>query len=252
LKTTAIIISFNRPKYTLDCITTLNKCFPNIKILIGNNGYTEHDSNCVDSFIQKQIKWKMIKYGGRYVELPFDCGIGYARNVLLRLVDTPYVLIGDDDFYYTPEARLYDAETFLDNHTEYGMVGGRVRQNNKIMDYQGYLSVGEKVSYTKLPANKLLYNFCEPSQLRYCQVDMMTNCWIGRVNKLPPYNENHKIYHEHLAYMIGLKDKVKMAFSPDIVIDHKKYNYKYQEYNSFRFREDEKNYLIEQYGGISS
>ena len=252
-KTTAIIIAFNRPRYTLDCITSLRRSFPDIDILVGNNGFAPEDTNCVDRHTAKQIVWKMKSYGAKYVELPFDCGVGYARNTMMRMVKTPYALIGDDDFYYTAAARLHDAEVFLDNHPEYSIVGGRISWRGKVLDYQGYVSKAEEgYHYQKLPANKLRYDHCEASQLNYCQVDMMTNFWVGRLADLPPFNEDHKIHHEHIAYMIELLGKVPMAFTPEMTAEHKHTVYQYPDYGKYRYRASEKNYLVERFGGVKT
>lgn len=35
---TAIIVSFGRRKYTIDCINSLHRLYPKIKILVGENG----------------------------------------------------------------------------------------------------------------------------------------------------------------------------------------------------------------------
>ena len=68
---TAIIISFFRPKYTIDCVKSLRKQYPKIKILVGENGERNAD-------VAKAVS----DVGGKYIQLSFDCGVGPGRNML--------------------------------------------------------------------------------------------------------------------------------------------------------------------------
>jgi glycosyltransferase involved in cell wall biosynthesis len=229
--TTAILTSFNRPAYIYDCVRTLKEHYPHIKVIIGENGTPD-----------EELGEKVEKMGAKYVVLPFDCGVPYVRNRLFEMVDTKYVLVGDDDFFYTPEAHLTEMQTFLEAHAEYAMIGGRVIEHGQVKDYQGYVEGGV---YTKYRAEDLKYKKCKKSGLEYTPIDMMTNFWIGRLKDLPKYNEDHKIYHEHTDYMLSLK--VKMAFSPQPLVLHKYKRYYYPNYGKYRFRPEERDYIRNKY-----
>ncbi len=239
---TAIIVSFNRPLYTLDCLNSLHKYFPNVKILVGENGNQS-----------EEIRMKVERLGGQYIVFPFDSGVPYVRNQLFKLVNTEYVLIGDDDFYYFEKANLSRAAKFLDNHPEFSVIGGRVRTKHIIRDYQGYIHTHKGLMYDKIPAEQLYYRYCPVSRLNYCPIDMMTNFWLGRLKDLPEYEEDQKIVHEHTDYMIRLFNLgIKMAFTPQMIVDHKKREYDYPAYTQYRKRLKEKNYLVRKYGGIET
>jgi len=239
-KTTALIVSFGRPLYAIDCVNTLSQCF-NIEILVGENGKPS-----------KELEKVVNQAGGRYIVLPFDCGVPHVRNVLFKKIKTPYVLIGDDDFYYIPEANIDRAEKFLDNNEKYSIIGGRVREKHVIKDWQGYIHADNGYFYDKIPASKLYYKFCPESQFHYCPVDMMTNFWVGRLKDLPEYLEDQKIAHEHFDYMMRMLDKVNMAFTPDMFVDHKKRFYHYDNYKKYRFRSEEMNYIKDKYGDTTT
>ena len=87
---TAIIISFLRPGYTKACIKSLRTLYPDINILVGENGeFSEDMQDYCDN------------HDAEYIQLPYDSGVCVGRNELVKQVDTEYVLVGDDDFFYT-------------------------------------------------------------------------------------------------------------------------------------------------------
>ena len=86
---TAIVISFLRVGYTKKCVKSLRHMYPDIKIRVGENG---HYSEEMAEFCKEQ--------GAEYIDLPFDSGVCVARNILVKGVETEYVMVGDDDFYY--------------------------------------------------------------------------------------------------------------------------------------------------------
>ncbi len=237
-KITAIIISFNRPKYTIDCLITLRRTYPDINIIVGDNGYPFNE-----------VKKVCQRVGAEYILFPFDCGVPYLRNEIFKMVKTPYILIGDDDFYYTKDANLDKAQKFLDTHKKISIIGGRVYNKNKIQDWQGYIHSKKGYFFEKMTADELRYKE-DDDGLRYCIVDMMTNFWVGKLKNLPQYDEDQKISHEHFAYMIKLLNKVDMAFTPDMAVHHKKRYYYYKEYKEYRYRQEDMDYLERKFGGI--
>jgi GT2 family glycosyltransferase len=86
---TAIIISFLRPTYAIGCIESLKCVYPDINVIVGENG--EYNNELAEV---------CRKHGARYIELPFDSGVCVGRNTLMKHVETEYVLVGDDDFFY--------------------------------------------------------------------------------------------------------------------------------------------------------
>ncbi len=254
---TAIIVSFGRRKYTIDCINSLHRLYPKIKILVGENGKPD-----------KKIKKIVESIGGGYIVYPFDSGVPYVRNNLFKITKTKYVLIGDNDFYYDQEANLDKLETFLDHHSEFSIIGGRtkiflnysskitiigrkIRNKIKALEFQGYFGFDKsdnKHYFQIIKSTNLKYRKCIYSNLSYCQVDMVTNFWLGRLKDLPLYTEDQKIYYEHPDYMYSLKNKIKIAFTPEALVWHKKQNYFYWRYNKYRFRKSEEDFIEKKYG----
>ena len=101
--TTAVLISFMRDEYTKECVRSLHDMYPSIKILVAEN-----------SHFNKELKDFVNEHGGRYILMPFDSGVCFARNRLVEMADTEFILVSDDDFYYTEEAKVEEMVKFLE------------------------------------------------------------------------------------------------------------------------------------------
>lgn len=233
-KITVLLVSFLRCKYTMDCINSLRDTYPNINIIVGEHGIPRFK-------LQKLCE----KNNCIYKVFPFDSGLPFVRNRLFEMAKTPYVLVGDDDFFYNREANLDLMVDFLENN-DFDIIGGRVREKGVVKDWQGDLVITKsRCVLVKISAEDMIYQ--EYNGLKYTQVDMMTNFWIGKREKLPLWEEDQKIYHEHTDYMYSLKGKLKMAFTPQAIVDHKLFTYDNPEYRKYRFRKTEKNHLTKKY-----
>jgi len=189
--------------------------YPEMKIKVGENGhYTDEKKKKIESY--KNTK---------YYELPFDSGVCVGRNTLIKKVRTKYVLVGDDDFLYNEDAKVQEMIEFLEANPEYDLIGGRIFQNNKVCDYQGFFEFKDK-SLTIKPLNvdEHEYKVCESSKLRYADCDLTFNFFVARVNSVKDvlWDEKIKVAYEHASFFIAMKQAgKKVAFSPDPVVIHK-------------------------------
>lgn len=211
---TAIIISFLRPGYTKACVDSLQAQYPDIKIIVGENGNVTPE---MTAFMQAR--------GVKYIKLPYDSGVCVARNTLIKEVDTEFVLVGDDDFYYTPEAKVDAMARFMRNHPEFDLVGGRVSVDGIVKDYQGHIEKRTKCFVTtKIDPDTAEFATDEASGLRYCPADLTFNYFVGRTGRIKdvPWDEEIKVAYEHFTWFFDFKCAGgKVAFSPDPVVIHK-------------------------------
>jgi len=240
---TAVVISFLRPKYTIDCIKYLRKNYPNIKILVG-----EQTKSFSNHLLVKTCK----KYNAQYIKLPWDCGVGESRNILIENADTDYILIGDDDFLYDEKSIVGRMLTFIEN-TDFDLVGGRILQDGNIRNYQGFINIYPDHLETKPLKNPDEITRTEPlSGLRYEKCDLVFNYFIIKKNVAQKYkwDKNIKVAYEHHHFFVGLKKAgVKVAFSPDPIVKHKFQNYPLsQQYKYHRMRVADKKYFLESLG----
>jgi glycosyltransferase involved in cell wall biosynthesis len=75
---TAIVCTFLRDEYLFNCIRSLKQHYPNIRILVADDGHIsdEKERALTDLGVE------------RYVRLPFNVGLPAKRNALLALVET--------------------------------------------------------------------------------------------------------------------------------------------------------------------
>ena len=234
---TAVIINFLREPYLYNCVKSLRDVYPQINILVGENGeYTKE---------KKQI---INKLGADYIEVSWDAGVCKGRNHLVNQVKTEYTLVGDDDFFYDKKANIREVVEFLKRHPEIDLVGGRVIEGEVIKNYQGFMDLTDGVlKYTKLE----LEDFDEDG-IKYKKCDITFNFFVARTKVLQAikWDENIKVAYEHSDYFLALKGYgATVVFSPDMLVVHKpiiseKIN---EEYKNFRCRKSDKRYFFKKH-----
>lgn len=233
---TALVINFLREPYMLECLKSLQKY--NITVLVGENGeYSE------------ETKQKVEALGAKYIKLPFDSGVTGGRNRLLKHVKTDYFLVGDDDFYYTNEANIENMVAFLEKNKSFDLIGGRVRENGKIQNYQSFMELKNNILiYTPLKLDRFKYD----GNIQYKECDLTFNFFVGRTSTLKDieWDENIKVSYEHSDYFLTLqKYNKKVAFTPDAVVVHKPAHVYVppNEYSKYRRRKNDKDYFFEKH-----
>lgn len=204
---TAVIKTFLRDDYLYACVRSLRETYPDIKIIVGDGG---RPSQTKRDYVES--------LGGEYYELPFDCGIAVGRNTLVGKVKTDFVLIGDDDFYYEQESNLEAMLTLLEISD---VAGGGVRQDGKLLGYQGFMRIeGDHLQYQRL----LLDAWENHKGLRYKPCDLTFNFFIGKRDVLlaAGWDENIKVAYEHSDFFLTLKELgYKVVFTPHSIVTHK-------------------------------
>jgi GT2 family glycosyltransferase len=237
---TAIVISFLRPEYTKKCITSLQKTHPKIQILVGENG--KYDDNLFKFLKKRNIP---------YFLMPFDSGVGFARNRLMDEVKTEFVLVGDDDFFYTEEACVDKMVKFLEKHDEFDLIGGRIFERGQIRNYQGFMQKqGDMLRYQKLDLDR-----CEldkKSGIHYQACDLTFNFFVARHDRIRDvrWDEKIKVAYEHSDWFLNAKAHgISVAFTSDAVVIHKPKLQKQvdDKYFVFRNRNSDREYFFKKH-----
>jgi len=243
-KVTALIVSFYRHEYLEICLQTLRETYPDIDIIVGDNGG------------DGEIKQEMCKkYNAEYFKLPFDCGICVGRNMIIDKIKTPYVLVGDDDFKYDKRASVEKMTQFMESNKDYSVVGGRIIQDGNLRNYQGFIELHDTYGVWKALT---LDNYWvdSASGLEYKECDITFNFFVGRVEDLRKvrWDENIKVAYEHSTFFIDLMlAGYKTAFSPDPICIHKPPiqiidKKQHDLYKHYRMRRSDKNHFFNKYG----
>lgn len=238
---TAILISFLREPYARKCVQSLVENYPGIKVLVAENG---HYSESMHEFLDS--------VGAEYHLMPYDSGVCFARNRLIDEVETEFVLVGDDDFFYTETAKVDKMLKFLKNRKDFSLVGGRIMEDGTIRDYQAMVSV-EGGTLRQFPLKPEDLKIDKKSGLRFQKAELVFNFFVARTEDIKQcrWDQNIKVAYEHSDWFIQLKfAKVPVAFSPDPIVVHKP---KLEEkidttrYLNYRSRRSDKEYFFQKW-----
>jgi glycosyltransferase involved in cell wall biosynthesis len=106
---TAIIKTFNRAQELTQLVKSIQRVQPDLKVIIAD-----------DSRIPTHFP------GTTTLVLPFNSGVSVGRNAALDMVQTPFVLILDDDFVFYRKTRLAAALRLMQQTTWIDIMGGKV------------------------------------------------------------------------------------------------------------------------------
>ena len=209
---TAIVISFLRPVYTIACIQSLRRTYPEINIVVGENG--EFDNELAK--VCEQV-------GAKYVQLPYDSGVCVGRNMLMQHVKSKYVLVGDDDFYYDENTGADKMLQLLETNQGVDLIGGRIRENGIVRNYQGSIEINGRMLVNR-PIDIERAEYQTTADLRFVKTDLVFNFFIARVDRIwnIPWDDQIKVAYEHESWFIDLqKNNINVYFTPDAIVEHK-------------------------------
>jgi len=232
---TAIVKMFLRDEYSMECIRSLMRNFPSIRIIALDDGH--HTEEKDGFFHENRI---------RYVKTPFDIGLGHARNVLSRLVETEYVLVGDDDFYYTPDCGIKNLLRLMDVAD---IACGRVSEDGAFNDYQCLIRRTDDggMKWSKADAQWLVHD-----GIPYMQADVAYNFYIAKSAKIRGmWDDAIKVAYEHSDFFLTAKAQgIKAVFTPYSTVIHKPPHVRndFPEYSDFRRRRSDKEHFFRKWG----
>lgn len=223
-----ICVNFLRPDATKECILSLEKNCPYIRIYIADQD--EPNEEIIKFYNEHNVK---------YFFVPEDCGISYCRNLLIEKIKEPYLMWGDNDFIFTENNNHLNAIKLLELNKKIGFVGGSIYVNGIMKHYERELFYDKKkqlLIYIPLDLTEPIeYNF-EESKYYYTDLTfnyVITPTKIIQSNKKLRWNESLKVTFEHTDFFLKLKlfSKYKLVYFPDMsVIHHHIGNKKYFEY----------------------
>ena len=247
---TAIVKTFKRDDYMRRCVSSLRKEYPEISIIVVDDGK-----------ITKEKRMFCKQMGAEYVELPFDGGLPRGRNEAMKRVKTQYVLIGDDDFDYTPTESFSPALRRLRQLIDIcDIAGGRVIEGGEIGNYQGMFSEecdGKQLKWTALDLENIVFE--RYADIPFVRCHFTYNFFVARTEVVRSilWDENIKVAYEHSDFFISAWRKgARVVFCPDAFVTHKPSDIvvmpeKKKEYGRFRFRKSDRAYFLQKWGYTS-
>lgn len=111
---TICVKTFIRPKTLDKCLESIRARYPDVKILVANDGPDPIVNNKADQVFN----------------LPFDVGLSAGRNYLLDRVETEFVMFIDDDTIFSETSKVEDMLGVLHNNSEIDLAAGKIRGNS--------------------------------------------------------------------------------------------------------------------------
>ncbi len=183
-KTVQNIVDF----YTNDCI-----------LLIGDQGYSSEEKDINIDYVMSQIPCQ-------YYKLPFDCGLSYARNFLIKKaseMNIPYCLVAADSIQFNQKYDFNPIINFLETDVKIGKIGFDLEKSKCPWEYNMEVTpAGIKFSISE---EKINYN-----NIEFLKVDICRNIFLAKTSSLieVPYDEELKLA-EHEEQAIRYKEKYK-------------------------------------------
>jgi GR25 family glycosyltransferase involved in LPS biosynthesis len=122
---TIIIKTFLRPECVLRLINSIRKFYSNIKIIVADDSISsllENGENYLDIYV---------------VNLPFYSGASKGRNKAVELVKTKYIMLLDDDMYFTEKTDLEKLYNIMENNKDIDLLA------TKLSDRKSYDAIFE-------------------------------------------------------------------------------------------------------------
>lgn len=221
---TILIKTFNRPSCLNRLLISIEKYYPDIKIIILNDG---------DNDLQSTIKNVTI------INTEFDIGVSAGRNRLVSEVKTKYFITLDDDFIFTEDTKIENFYNIMEN-SNLTILAGRV--NNKQISSDIVVTEepdGDIVKFNLKKEFKIKY----VKNLSYYHADFVYQFFIAKTKTIKDYKilwdsdikiGEHSIYFynifkNHKDIVVGHTDTVNVLNNKDRTLSS-------QEYLTFRRR----------------
>lgn len=188
-------------------------------------------------------------------QIPYDCGISRAREILRKFVKEPYIMYMQDDFIICNKTNIYGMLEILKRNKEIGVVCGSIidRKSNSHTttiptEAQAHFlkKINDKMVYMPVQylIDKGLINYKSIKNVRYliCDMGLDFSLWKKEAQK-DIFDENaHVLEHTHTYLNLQKLKKFKAAYTPDSLIIHT-HDRTNPEYAKFRSRKNDLPYL---------
>ncbi len=204
---TILLKTFIRYECCQKIINTWNLYYPNINIILVDDTPIKHKNSNLS--LTENIK---------YIYLDKIVGLSYGRNIAILEANTEYIFLADDD-NMPPNPNI-------------------LKQMYNILCRSDYDIIGPNPPYEISISNGILS--CYQSNYTYGDIfgcDAVLNHFLAKKNKIPKWDNNIKIGHEHVDFFLSCKqENVSIASYKKLMIESIKKDYKESSiYNRYRY-----------------
>lgn len=206
LPVTIGITAFRRPESLHRLVSSIRQRYADVPIVVADNGDQPADLT----------EFAHVKY----LTLPFDCGLSAARNRLIDELQTPYMMLLEEDFEFTACTSIERFVDVLESDNTVGVVGGSLIRNGQRLQLARDFELFRDVLYCRPTApawqiadggtpyhhTQYVYNFC------LFRIDMLT---------AHKWDESLKLgEHADYYYAVRKRGKWRVAHCPAVSAIH--------------------------------
>lgn len=194
---TAIIKTFQRPKILKRLVKSLRRMYPNMKVIVVDDSREPEKLEGVETIV-----------------MPYDSGVSAGRNEALKHVNTPYLMLLDDDFICNRYTQVLPVLEKLERLHDVDMIGGDVI----------YLPFYRKIDYTQagLHPTQAVSVVTPGTQIEGMTVhDKVANFYIARTESIRKIGWDPQIKRlDHADFFTRAKGVLTTVFDPDFKVLH--------------------------------
>jgi len=196
-KLTAVVKTFERPETLKRLLDSLFRLYPRMRVIVADDSREPTEDPRV-----------------RTIRLPFDSGVSAGRQAALEAVETPYLLLLDDDFVFYRETDLEAAMAIMEREPRIDIMGGRVVNlpSMRSNDYR----------WARLYPTKARSLVSPGSMIGGLEVyDKVANFYIARTDSLKKVGWDPRIKRlDHADFFTRAKGVLLTVYNPDLKILH--------------------------------
>lgn len=226
---TICISTFERPDRCQTAINSIRKLYPGVAILIADDSRKPLD-------FENAITYKY----------PFDKGLSFKRNDLIKKVKTDYLVIMDDDQVMTQPGCLEILHDIL-KQSDIEICATKLKEPNGFIFYHGFINIIDGILvYSKGYKGQVEPGYVESTTSKGVfyttyTAEIVPNLFMAKrkvFNKIQ-WDEQLKLA-EHADFFLQAKQKkVKIAYTADVYFEHIRGAQASNYYNKMRSRSKE-------------
>jgi len=194
---TAVIKTFERPEVLKRLVKSLRRMYPNMSVIVVDDSREPVGLEGVETIV-----------------MPYDSGVSAGRSEALKHVETPYLMLLDDDFIFHRHTNILHVLKKLECLLEVDIIGGDVI----------YLPFYRKIDYAQegLHPTKALSLAKLGTQIGGMKVhDKVANFYIARTQSIRKVGWDPQIKRlDHADFFTRAKGVLTTVFDPDFKVLH--------------------------------
>lgn len=180
--------------------------------------YIADDSKEISSE-KRELYQGLEEKGHTIIILPFDVGLSYGRNEIVKRVKEPYLVYCDDDYIMLANNNIDRAIGILKKRKDIGVITGRLMIQTNPTGYEFEMETKNRILYKKPLRSK----WERVNGLRIRQTDLGLNFFVARTEVFKDVLWDPKLHisTEHLDFFLQLQhSKWKVYYCPELKAEH--------------------------------